>query len=314
MLFGGGKTAEVFTTESGRRESVVISCVTFETYKVANPIRFYRADRVYLIHYTDLTKAKGKEYKLFFDRVCELVRENSASYGKDVEIIEVNRPVYNYKLMLSIIFDIIYSEKRARGERDIYVNVTAGSPEFTAAATLASMMWDGVVPFSVGAKGFTIVAGQDVKHAYYEDDGRGGYRPVGLALDTYDPRVIPVYRVARPDETLVRGLRIFKTQIEEAGRTGSTRAAGSGTMVRKLKEAGLWKGPGSPGGGSRTKEAVAYQRQFLDKWIGLGWVEGRGRDYRLTESGDIIAEVFYRDLDGVYQVLESPSAPSAPPA
>ena len=36
---------------SGRKDRVVIGCVTFETEKVVEPVKYYQADRAHIIHY-----------------------------------------------------------------------------------------------------------------------------------------------------------------------------------------------------------------------------------------------------------------------
>ena len=165
---------------SGKKERVVISCVTFETVKISDPVKFYDATRAHLIHYIreGLDPSRTAIYREFYDKVADTIRKS----GRDVEIIEHNEIVSDFTVMLRTILSIIDSEKR-NGDCDIYVNISAGSSEYAAAATIASMMSKGVIPFSVGTDSFTISSDEDIRQVYYvnnEPMGLTSRRPKGL--------------------------------------------------------------------------------------------------------------------------------------
>ena len=58
---------------SGRKKRVMIACVTFETVKVTDPVRYYECSKVHIIHYTKETSDKKTMFSEFYDRVCEMI-------------------------------------------------------------------------------------------------------------------------------------------------------------------------------------------------------------------------------------------------
>ena len=95
---------------TGRKERIVISCVTFETVKISDPVRYYDATRAHLIHYIreGLDESKANIYQQFYDKVCD----NINSTGRGVEIIEHNEVVSDFSIMLKTILGIIDSEQK----------------------------------------------------------------------------------------------------------------------------------------------------------------------------------------------------------
>ena len=211
---------------SGRKERVVISCVTFETVKISDPVIFYDATKAHLIHYIrkDLDPSMKNVYQEFYDKVYSTIKKK----GRNVKIIEHNETVSDFSKMLKTILKII-DDERKEGECDIYVNISAGSSEYAAAATIASMMSKDVIPFSVGSGSFTISSDEDIRRFYYKDN-----EPVGLTSSTREPKILPVYEIQRPPEHLVRGLRVLKERIEADESTSSSE------MGPLLIEKGLW--------------------------------------------------------------------------
>ena len=268
---------------SGKKERIVISCVTFETVKISDPIKYYDATRAHLIHYIrkDLDPSKTKVYREFFDRV----KENIDSTGRGVEIVEHNEVVSDFSKMLRTLLWIIDSEQK-RGECDIFVNISAGSSEYAAAATIASMMSENVVPFTVGTKDFTISSDEDIRRMYYIDGV-----PMGLTKSTREPKILPVYEIERPPEHLVRGLRVLKEEVDSKRSTSSTK------MGPLLVEKDIWiRDTKDENGESKNQSfAVNYHRDFMKKWLELGWVEKdnlRKKD-KVTEKGMNVINTFY---------------------
>ncbi len=269
---------------NGRRERIVISCVTFETVKISDPVNFYDATRAHLIHYIrkGLDESRVRIFSEFYDRVCENIRKS----GKQVEIIEHNEVVSDFSIMLRTILGIIDSEQKT-GDCDIYVNISAGSSEYAAAATIASMMSKNVIPFSVGTRRFTISDEEDIKRTYYVDG-----MPVGLTSSTKEPDILPVYVIERPPEHLVRGLRVLKEEIAKKHSTSSAK------MAPLLKERGIWIRDGKVTEGRENQSyALNYHRDFMKKWLELGWVEKddlRKKDI-ITKKGLNVINTFYLD-------------------
>ena len=273
---------------SGRKKRIMIACVTFETSKVVEPALYYEINKAHIIHYVkDPESESGRIYDSFRRRVCERLSSESP---REVEIEEHNERVSDFSVMLRTVLSIIQSENRGEEGCEIYVNISSGSPEYAAAATVASMMVPGTIPFSVGTKEYT-VSNDRIRDVYFVDD-----QPVGMTKSTYPPRTMPIYAIDIPEEHLVRGLRILGERIE------AKQSITSGGMVAALKDAGLWyrdteSDDPDRRANQRQTEAVYYQRDFIAKWVRNGWIakdELRNK-YHLTETGRTVVNTFYVD-------------------
>jgi len=273
---------------SGRKNRVVISCVTFETAKITDPIAHYQATHVHLIWYAkDPYGESGKMYKEFFDRVRELITEQSPF---EVEIYEHNEKVYDFAVMLRTVLAAIQDEKKRSADSDIYVNVSAGTSEYAAAAAIASMM-TGAIPFSVGTKEWTI-KDDDIRKLYYENG-----KPIGLTKKARDPYVMPCYSINIPEEHLVLSLRLLNE------RNKNKMPVSGSKIIAALKDKDLWlRGQMVFDDDGRTRktdksrsEAVYYQRDFVDKWLKYGWVRKNelNKRYEITGEGENILATFY---------------------
>ncbi len=274
------------TLPSGRKKRIMIACVTFEISKVVEPILYYEINKVHIVHYIkDPDSESGRVYGSFCDRVVELLADRSPL---PVEVVKHNERVSDFSVMLRTVLSIIGAEKAAEPGCEIYVNISAGTPEYAAASAIAAMMVPGTIPFSVGTREYT-VSQEMIPEIYYIDG-----KPVGLTKSTFDPRTLPSYVIEMPEEHLVRGLRILES------RNSQNLSVTSGKMVAALKEAHLWyrdtESRGEKGSSTqRQTEAVYYQRDFISKWVESGWAEKdqrRGR-YILTDEGRNIIGTFY---------------------
>ena len=273
---------------SGRKKRIMVACVTFETSKVVEPALYYEINKAHIIHYVkDPDSESGKIYDSFRRRVCERLESESP---REVEIVEHNERVSDFSVMLRTVLSIIQMENSGEEGCEIYVNISSGSPEYAAAATVASMMVPGTIPFSVNTKEYTVSTDR-IRDVYFVDD-----QPVGMTKTTYPPRTMPIYAINIPEEHLVRGLRILGHRNE------AKLSVTSGRMVEALKEAGLWyrdtegDDPDRKAN-QRQTEAVYYQRDFISKWLKNGWIvkdDLRNR-YVLTESGTTVIGTFYTD-------------------
>ena len=264
--------------DSGRERIVMIACVTFETVKVSDPVKYYRCDRVHIIHYVKETQ-KRTVFQEFYDQVCDTIRKENG----DVEIVEHSKESVNdFGLMLSRVLSIIEQEQREGGCR-IYVNISSGSPDYTAAAAIGSMMSDNVIPFSVNSKGYSVGTEERIRDAYFRDG-----KPVGLTSETYPPRALPVYAIDKPPEHLVRGLRVLR---DMNSRKLKSKSSG---IVPVLKEKGIWyrdENDSNP----KQSDAVQYHRDYIAKWMERGWVTKNGltKRYEVTDEGEMILDTFY---------------------
>jgi len=265
---------------AGRRERVVISCVTFETVKISDPIRLYEATKVHLIHYIENPDSeKGKVYQKFYDRVCELTRE----YSKNILIIEHNAVVTDFKIMLKTAHNIINEEYKNDPHSDIFINISAGTSEYAAAAAIASMMFSNTIPFSVSTDEFQV---KDL--SIYCDDNNN---LVGLTKKIKDLKIIPKYSVDSPNKNLVLGLKIFDSfdKIEKSPKGPE--------MIQLLKNNKLWYRGSFSEESQKRSEAVYYYRDFVKSWMLEEWIykDKHTKKYHLTDKGKTVLNTFYCD-------------------
>ena len=259
---------------SGRKERVLISCVSFEVAKIVDPAIYYEATRIHLIHY-----GRDNIYQEFYDEVEkrlkeELPRATIIEHGDD--------PIFNFEKMMNLVLRIIRQEQKdSNNTADIYVNISAGPSEYSAASLIASMMMKDVMPFNVSSEQYQVPI-EKIREVYYENG-----RPVGMTKVPKEPNLFSTYAIQRPDERLVLGLGLLNDQIIGKKKTSAP------VMIPLLAENGLMtftcETPGKPD----QKSTMNYQRNFVDRWLDNGWVEKVSkREMRITDEGHAILDVF----------------------
>ncbi len=269
-----------------KRQTVVISCVAFETVKIVKPIAEIGADRVYLLHWTKENgegdagkndkKKGGKKgadkknkdvYAEFLEEVCRQLRENPG-----IEPIRVKTEVYKFAPVLKHLVEIMKKERK--DGNDVYINLSAGPTTYAAAGMIACMM-EGAKPFSIGVKEFMVK-----EDAFYENG-----KPVGLAKDVYYASELPTFPLHRPPEDLVAGLKTFQEKKEKNHSTTYRK------MIKDFREAGLIT-KRDKSKDQLQSDKMYYRRHFIDKWLLKGWVEEDGGVLELTDAGNMVCEVF----------------------
>jgi len=252
--------------------------VTFETVKISDPVALYDATKIHLVHYIeDPSSEKGKIYQMFYDRVCELIHQ----YSKNIPIIEHNAVVTDFGTMLKTVHNIINEEYKKDPHSDIFINISAGSSEYAAAAAIASMMFSNTIPFSVSTEEFQV---KDI--SIYRDNDNN---LVGLTKKIKDLKVISKYSVNSPDKNLVLGLKIFDS-LSKMEKTSK-----GPDMVHLLKKNKLWYRGSFPEESKKRSEAVYYYRDFVKPWMSEEWIykDKHTKKYYLTEKGKTILNTFY---------------------
>ena len=267
---------------SGRKERVVISCVTFEVAKVVDPIEYYEATKVHLLHY-DKKDPDRKDSSVYGEFYQEVVRR-LGNCSRKIEITEHNCPVYNFSEVMRTVLSIIQEEiVKCDGNLDVYVNISAGTSEYSAAALIAAMMnTDVALPFTVSTDQYQVPHDM-IRSVYYENG-----TPVGLTKTTREPSAVSAYPIASPPEDKVLALKILKDQIQ----VNDTCAA---TMMALLRDAGIMEPYETRDNDKPQQKAVMkYQRNFVDYWINNGWVEKVSkRKSVVTQLGEDVLNVFY---------------------
>ncbi len=269
------------------KRTAVIACVTFETVMVSSPAADYKADEVHLFHYVRQGSAKADVYSEFYTEAAAQVKEKIPN----VKIIEHgDSPVYDFRLMLRDILSCIDDIRSRYEECEILINVSSGTAEFIAAGVISAMMSNGKASaFTVRTGEFTVSGEEAIRKFYYKDG-----KPVGLSSTVGEPSTLPYFEIERPDENLVRGLRLYSELKEKV------RAVTASVVIAEMKKQGIWLYVPSESADKtemKQKETMYYQRHFVNTWDSLGWIDRPGRKERfvLTPIGKNIVDTFYID-------------------
>lgn len=157
-------------------------------------------------------------------------KEKIKTYSEKIKkllIEDVNEPVFSFQDMLKVIFSIMTKERSTsfKNKNPIYVNISAGTPEFSAAALIASMMFDNVIVFSVFTNEYTI--NDEKEEMYYDEKGKF----IGLAKSVRGPSPINNFRVPCPDKYDILAL----LEYSENNFLSATR------MIKILEKNNLWR-------------------------------------------------------------------------
>jgi hypothetical protein len=248
---------------------IVISCVSFETVKVLDPIFYYKADKAYLIYSSDT-----EPYVDFYNEVSSKLNK------KRIPFEPVKIYYSDFDVVLKNVRRIIKKENEAGNH--VYVNLGAGPQIYSSAAMIASMM-EGAIPFYAPTKDFTVDK-QDIKDVFYIDD-----KPVGNTKTVDDPKEIPLFKIQPPDPDLVKALSIWK-EVTEKIKIRPTK-----DVILELYKNGMldkiWEDDREL---KQSQSALMrYRRKYLERFEGKKWIEKKDRgEYIITEEGKRILDVF----------------------
>jgi len=269
------------------KKTVVISCVTFETAMVSTPAKEYKADEVHIFHYVSADSPSGTVYSEFYD---EAVRQINAYLPSAVIVEHASSPVYDFRLMLRDLLACIDDIENRLENAEILINVSSGTSEFIAAGVISAMMSGGrATAFTVRTAEYTIAGEDAVRSAFFKDG-----RPVGLSTSVNSPSSLPYFEIDRPDENLVRGLRIYDEMKDD------NRSMTAANVIAEMKKRGIWLYSPTDDADKtdiKQKETMYYQRHFVNAWDQLGWIERPGRKvkFNLTPAGRNYIDTFYID-------------------
>lgn len=272
---------------SGRKDRIVIACIKFDVPIVVEPAIFYEADRIHLIHYSKNHRGSGGHmYQEFYKEAVEQI-ENRAH----AEVVEHDANVYDYHVMMRTLLEIIsYERKRTGGIMDVYVNISSGSTEYSAAAMLICMQNKGLTAFTVRTKEY-MLDNDSVKKLLYRDG-----KPVGFSSSVEDPEMVVTFDPDRQDSELVACLGILK-EIKSRKRNIYFE-----DIINGLKIEGIWNYiPDSKRGRTtpEQKERMYFKRTYLEPMMKKGWVVENDvvKDrWEITPEGEAIIDIYY-DID-----------------
>jgi len=306
-------------------KNIYVACVTFETVKITNPVKEIGPfSRIYLFHYSDGSD-DSRIYDEFYD---EVVTQLKTMHYNDKNIIKEEVKHYNFTEAMHHLLNIMKSET-SKGNR-VIVNVSAGSSQFTAAATMACMMVPNCKAMTVSTKEY-MVSKAEARKTYFSKEGR----PVGLTKDTWPVKELPTYSIDIPPRDLVRGLRVMADIFSMKNLARGLSPTDLETMQGKVSYNDLvhafeqednktqnrgmnkiWNYESKEPLKTRTmtdrarkltqSEKMYLMRHFIDEWIRRGWVEkvdGKKGWLRITPSGKNVVDIFHYDPGEVGRYL-----------
>ena len=287
-------------------QRVMVACVSREFSKILTPARDLDVDSVHLFVFDEDTgpdSGPGSINGSSTDRYLDDIRASLAKEEVDV-LTTGDLTATSFDDCMQVMFRILSNEKR-RGS-SVYVNISTGPPIFSAAASIASMMVEGVELFTVDGRRTATVGrsgtGQDTRGNGCDSDG-GRYTPVRI-----DKFPLPT-----PNMDLLRALAVFRS-VPEKSRSNVN-------VIRELIRNGLWKHSSSDTNRCQgtsvelendegklkdprdrdeydtreRKEAVQYQRSYINKWREEGWIvksDVNSKRYKLSETGNRYLDIF----------------------
>ena len=297
------------THDSGKVDLVMVACVAREVTMIVEPALFYRVNRIHLLNYvkeddeSEAGQKRAQLYREIRDTVCRRLDDSGVEVVMHDEL-----PTYIFSNMMKEVYSILQDER----SRDsiVYVNISGGTYEYAAAASIAAMMTEGVKLFNVGARN-SIESAEDLRRMLTKDGNL-----VGTTDSVYDPFGIQGCRIESPDIRRLEALRIF-AGVELRKRSNTE-------VIRRLIIEGVWNWPPAEDESERIRgtsmelfdisrneprrsmgekyrrlsnsEKVRYQKDFIDRWKANGWIEqvegSRSRKYDLTEEGRMQLRMF----------------------
>lgn len=273
--------------QTGKKERVLICCLTTEVVKVVKPIDFYEATRVHIIAYPNTNESDhtARFYNTFLKEARNRIEE-----GGRADVIVHYANILDYQEMLRTIVRTAAEEKAKFGSFvDIYVNISSGTPEYIAGAMLASMQDESLIAFSVRTKTRSMNLEQAMEA--YTVDGK----PVGRTSEVYDPAMIMTFGAEAPDDRLVACLGILK------GMNENKRYPSFNDVIVALKNENEWDYvPESKK--TRTddaqKERMYFRRNYIDPMLSKGWIVEdhiKRNRYILTRKGEAVVSVYSKE-------------------
>jgi len=258
---------------SGRRESVMIFCASAVKDLYLAPVEHYGPDLVHVF-------LSDRD-----DSISALEREVYGNCRKDIdckEIIEHPVDTHDYEGILASIIEIKKDLGRTYGEDlDIFINISSGTPEFSAAAMFASMLPEPAIAFRVDTE-------SDLSKEELEDIvGR-----IDGSVKVSEPARVTGLKNDDPEEEMIIFLSIVRELLRE------TRYPKFRTMIELLKEDGAWSyDPSRKSGRGRTsledREERYLKRHYIEPALKNGWLEKLdGRRIGLTEQGMAYISVY----------------------
>jgi len=265
---------------SGRRETVMLFSISPLSKLYLEPVVHYEPDQVHVFigNGDDAVSALARDVygRCKGDMACEKVTEHPVDDS-------------NYNDVLGSIIEVINGLRRKYGDDlDIFINISSGTPEFSAAGMFASMVSKSSRAFKVDA-GFGMTAEElsDIAGAL---EG---------SMKVSDPELVTGLRNDSPDDEMVTFLGVVAGLLRES-KYPKYRA-----IIERLKDVGAWSyDPQRKSGSGKTpleeKEERYLKRHYIAVAVENGWLERpTERTMRITDSGKAYISVFTPERERV---------------
>lgn len=268
---------------SGKKEAVVICCLTTEVVKVVEPVKFYEAARVHIISHCNTGEGSPDElfYNTFLEEACRQIK----ACTKAETFVNCSN-IMDYQEMLRTILNIVAEERAKDDGSIIYVNISSGTPEYIAGAMLAAMQDDDLIAFSVRTKTRSMDLDEAMKA--YTVDGK----PTGRTSSVTDPTMVMTFGPEVPNDKHVACLEVFK------GQEIDNKHLNFNEIIEALKEKGIWDYTPEVKK-TRTedsqKERMFLRRNYITPMLDKGWVvenHQKRNKFDITTKGEAIVAVY----------------------
>ena len=257
---------------TGIKPRVIIACIRYEIVKIVESIKAY-SPQIAIVFDDKFSKPSDKRFE--FVRKLQSIMD---SEFPSVRSFYFGMNQKDFPEISKTLESAVGHLNNLLNNPDIFINISAGTNEFAAAATITSMIHENVTIFTQDEEENNLTP-ELIEMACYK-----GKSPTGLVTKVSEPRALDVYRVPPPSKPLIVGLRLLDERMKE-GRSPMAK-----DMVKLFMEEGIWMRDGPS-----QNDNVLYLRDFVDKWIANGWVvRGQLRNqYRITEKGRMMIDTFY---------------------
>ena len=258
---------------SGKRESVMLFCISPISRMYLEPIGHYEPDVIHVF----IGNRK--------DAASVLARDVYGSSRDDIScgrIIEHPVDDSDYNEVLGCIIDVLNELHRRYGkDLDAYINISSGTPEFSAAGMFASMLPLSAIAFKV-----------DVGYDLPSDELSRIIASLNGSAKISDPERVTGLKNDRPNDEMIVFLRIVDDILRES------RYPKYRKIIDRLKDEDAWSyDPERKSGYGRTsleeKEERYLKRHYIAIALENGWLEKPSdRTMVLTDSGRAYISVF----------------------
>ena len=261
---------------SGKRVSVLLFCTSPIDKLYLAPIDYYEPDIIHIFISDRGDVMSAIERKVF---------ESSKKAITCKKVYEHKMDTADYEDVLGIIIDIKKDLHSIYGDDvDIFINISSGTPEFSAAGMFASMLPHPASAFRVGTE--------------YEMDAEkmsSVISDLSGSVKVSEPERVTGLKNDRPEDEMVSFLTVVHDLLKE------TKYPKYRTIIERLKSEESWSyDPDKKSGYGRTpldeREERYLKRHYIATALENGWLERPSPNtMRLTDSGKAYISVYGND-------------------